>query len=119
MIGNLKHSNSFLNLLYFVKPHLGEVDSIVWTPSSHHGLAVKTYNNMLQSGENRSFPWKSIWKVKAPRIAFFLWATALGRILTVDNLKRQGFHIVFFYKSNIIKKRKAQQNIKEVYKRSI
>jgi hypothetical protein len=33
--------------------------------------------------------------VKAPpRIAFFLWATALSRILTVDNLRRQEFELI-------------------------
>jgi hypothetical protein len=50
---------------------------------------------MLQSGEHSYFPWISIWKVNAPpRIAFFLWAAALGRILTVDNLRRWGFQLV-------------------------
>uniref|UniRef100_A0A2N9IWR4 CHD3-type chromatin-remodeling factor PICKLE n=1 Tax=Fagus sylvatica TaxID=28930 RepID=A0A2N9IWR4_FAGSY len=38
-------------------------------------------------------PWKSIWKTKAlPRVAFFVWAAALGRILTTDNLRRR--HII-------------------------
>jgi hypothetical protein len=70
------------------------MDSMVWTPSSRHGFAVKSYYTKitsLSSEELSSFPWKSIWKAKAPqRIAFFLWATTLGRILTVDNLRRRG-----------------------------
>jgi hypothetical protein len=38
-------------------------------------------------------PWKSIWKTKAPpRVAFFVWAAALGRILTTKNLRRR--HII-------------------------
>jgi len=91
----LESIDYFLNLLYFLKPHPEEVDSMVWTPFSRHGFAVKNYYNMLLLDEHRSFPCKSIWKVKAPpRIAFFSWAAALGRILTVDNLKRQGFYIV-------------------------
>jgi hypothetical protein len=33
--------------------------------------------------------------VKAPpRIVFFLWATALGRILTVKNLRRREFQLI-------------------------
>jgi hypothetical protein len=69
--------------------------SMVWTPSSCHGFAVKSYYIMLQIGKHNSFPWKSIWKVKTPpHIAFFLWATTLGRILTVDNLRRQGFQLI-------------------------
>jgi hypothetical protein len=76
----------------------GATDSMVWTPTSRHGFAVKSYYTILSSPNSEelgSFPWKSIWKVKAPpRIAFFLWATALGRILTVDNLRRRGFQLI-------------------------
>lgn len=35
------------------------------------------------------FPLKTVWKLKVPtKISFFLWTTALGRILTIDNLWR-------------------------------
>jgi hypothetical protein len=85
--------DSFLTL-YSMNPHSREVDSMVWTPSCH-GFVVKSYYTMLQSGEHISFPWKSIWKVKAlSRIAFFLWATTLDGILPVDNLIRRGFQLV-------------------------
>jgi hypothetical protein len=73
---------------------------MVWTPS-RHGFAVKSYYTILSSPNSEepgSFPWKSIWKVKAPtHIAFFLWATTVGRILTVDNLKRRGFQLINRY----------------------
>jgi len=79
--------DSFFTLLYFVNPHPGVMNSMVWIPLSFHGFQVKSYYTMLHLGEHNAFPWKSIWKVKAPPcIAFFLWATTLGRILTVDNL---------------------------------
>jgi hypothetical protein len=90
--------DSFLTLLHSMNPHSGAMDSMVWTSSSRHGFAVKSYCTMLtspRSEEPGSFPWKRIWKVKAPlRIAFFLWATALGRILTVDNLRRREFQLI-------------------------
>uniref|UniRef100_A0A2N9FSF4 Reverse transcriptase zinc-binding domain-containing protein n=1 Tax=Fagus sylvatica TaxID=28930 RepID=A0A2N9FSF4_FAGSY len=36
---------------------------------------------------------KSIWKAKVPpRVAFFTWTAALGRILTVENLRRR--HVI-------------------------
>ena len=42
-----------------------------------------------------SFPWKSIWKVKVPvKVSFFVWTAALGRILTVDNLRKRGLIVV-------------------------
>ena len=32
--------------------------------------------------------WNTIWKPKVPiKVSFFLWSAALGRILTVDNLR--------------------------------
>ena len=38
------------------------------------------------------FPWKSIWRVKAPpRVAFFIWTATWGRILTCDNLMRREY----------------------------
>jgi hypothetical protein len=37
-----------------------------------------------------SFPWKNIWRVKAPtRVAFFVWSATLGKILTHDNLLKR------------------------------
>ena len=42
-----------------------------------------------------SFPWKCIWRVKAlKRVSFFLWATAWGQILTIDNLVKRGLPLV-------------------------
>ena len=38
-----------------------------------------------------AFPWKGIWRVKAPRkVTFFVWTAAWGWILTCDNLRRRG-----------------------------
>jgi hypothetical protein len=56
----LESLDSFPNLLYSLNTHLGEVDSMLWTPSISHDFAVKSYYNMLHSGEHSSFPWKSI-----------------------------------------------------------
>jgi hypothetical protein len=37
-----------------------------------------------------SFLWKSIWKAKVPpRVAFFVWSTTLGKILTLDTLRKR------------------------------
>jgi hypothetical protein len=39
------------------------------------------------------FPWKSIWRTKAPvKVAFFAWSAALGKILTIDNLRKR--HVI-------------------------
>jgi hypothetical protein len=45
-----------------------------------------------------SFPWKSIWRVKAPtRVAFFVWLVALGKILTYDNLCKKNVVVIEWY----------------------
>ena len=51
---------------------------------------MKSYYRALLPNTDRSVPWKCIWKTKAlPRVAFFVWAAALGHILTTDNLRRR------------------------------
>ena len=57
-------------------------------------FAVKSYYCRLGSSPNRSFLWKSIWKVKVPpRVAFFSWTSVLGKILTIDALRKRGLII--------------------------
>lgn len=44
-----------------------------------------------------SFPWKAIWRVKLWRPLWeklFVWAASLGKILTTDNLIKQGMVMV-------------------------
>lgn len=50
---------------------------------------------MLHGGGDTDFPWKSIWKVKAPlKVAFFAWSATLGKILTTENLTQRGVILV-------------------------
>jgi hypothetical protein len=64
-----------------------------WRGSSKEGFQVKSYYRALLPMSDQSVPWKSIWKTKAPpRVSFFVWAAALGRILTIDNLRRR--HVI-------------------------
>jgi hypothetical protein len=90
----LESFDSFFRLLYSSKTHPGEVDNLLWTPSGSQKFTVRSYYTLLQLGEHSSFPWRSVWKVKAPpHVAFFLWATTLDRILTVDTLRKRGFSL--------------------------
>jgi hypothetical protein len=51
--------------------------------------------NSLFSHVSFPFPWKSIWCTKAPqRVAFFVWLAALGKILTLDNLRRKNMFLI-------------------------
>ena len=79
-----------LELLYSVTiTGIGE-DKVCWQPSQSHTFQVKSYYNTFTCKGEGCFPWKSIWKAKVPpRVAFFTWTAALGRILTADNLWRR------------------------------
>jgi hypothetical protein len=55
---------------------------------------VKSYYQIMPNSVQYSFPWKSIWKVKAPpMVAFFVWTAALGKILTLDNLCKRNIMV--------------------------
>ena len=69
-----------------------------WKPDKKNGFKVGTYNHLLDIAAITSehpFPWKIIWRSKAPlRVAFFVWTVALGKILTIDNLRKRKVRII-------------------------
>jgi hypothetical protein len=66
----------------------------VWNISKRN-FEVKAFYKVLVCHEAVYFPWKGIWRVKAPkRVAFFVWTAALGKILAHDNLSRRGIVVV-------------------------
>jgi hypothetical protein len=91
----LESVSLFLELLYSATIHRLEEDKLCWKPSPDKGFQVKSYYKEICSPGTGSFPWKSIWKSKVPpRIAFFTWTAALGKILTAENLRRRGIVLV-------------------------
>jgi hypothetical protein len=49
---------------------------------------VRCFYNVLETFESAPFP-KSVWRHNVPlRVTFFAWMAALGKILTMDNLKK-------------------------------
>jgi hypothetical protein len=52
----------------------GAEDRLVWSPFQRGGqFEVKSFYKVLTTQEDSSFPWKSIWRVKAPSKVFFLF----------------------------------------------
>jgi hypothetical protein len=52
------------------------------------------------------FPWKRIWRNKAPlRVTFFVWMTTLGEILMLYNLRKR--HVIVTYWCCMCKKNGA------------
>ena len=89
----LESFSSFLNLIYAANiKHFG-TDEMCWIPSLDEGFQVKSSYQVLNASRIGDFPRKIIWKSKVPpRVAFFSWTAALGKILTADNLRKR--HIV-------------------------
>ena len=82
---------SFYRCLYSCKLRGEGEDKLWWVPSRKGKFEVKSFYRVLSPRGSTSFPWKSIWRSKAPpRVAFFAWTAARSKILTLDNLKRRG-----------------------------
>ena len=67
---------------------MGEGDYVLIWQLNHSDISyVHSFYNSLLKAHSIYFPWQSIWCVKVPkRVYFFLWTTARGGILTIDNL---------------------------------
>ena len=51
-------------------------------------------------GSTSVLPWKGIWRVKAPpKVSFFIWMVAWGKILTCENFMKRGYTVDRCYMS--------------------
>ena len=70
-------------------------DRLRWKLTKNGDFTIRSYYHKLHGSTSVVFPWKGIWKIKAPRcVSFFVWTTAWDRILTGDNLRLRGFDFV-------------------------
>jgi hypothetical protein len=63
--------DSFYRCLYSCKLREDGEDKLWWAPSHKGGFEVKSYYRALSAHGPISFPWKSIWRSKAPPRGFF------------------------------------------------
>uniref|UniRef100_A0A2N9GUS3 Reverse transcriptase zinc-binding domain-containing protein n=1 Tax=Fagus sylvatica TaxID=28930 RepID=A0A2N9GUS3_FAGSY len=62
-------------------------DGVKWKCNKAGVFDSRSFYAVLNVRPGVVFPWKMIWKVKAPlRVAFFIWSAAWGKILTCENL---------------------------------
>uniref|UniRef100_A0A2N9EHM0 Reverse transcriptase domain-containing protein n=1 Tax=Fagus sylvatica TaxID=28930 RepID=A0A2N9EHM0_FAGSY len=81
---------ALLELLYANHRSGIREDTICWGLAKSKCFTVGSYYRALSGTPHVSFPWKIIWKSQAPpRVAFFVWMAALGRIMTIDNLRKR------------------------------
>jgi hypothetical protein len=85
---------SFFQVLHSVMVNRDCADRLCWVSSKKEMFKVRSFRSLACS-EGRRFPWKSVWRTKAPSMAFvFAWSAALGKIFIVDNLKKRHIIIV-------------------------
>ena len=69
-------------------------DRMQWKLTKNEAFNIRSFYNKLRSPLPIIFPWKGVWKVKAPRrVSFFVWTAVWDRILIGDNLR--GRRMVF------------------------
>ena len=67
-------------------------DGLRWSLKKTGTFDIRSFYMALRDSSTVVFPWKSIWRTKAPRRAcFFLWMAAWNKILTCDNLNKRGY----------------------------
>ena len=66
-----------------------------WKLKKNGGFHIRFHYKVLRISPSVIFPWKGIWRVKAPkRVSFFVWTVAWVKILISGNLRRKGFIFV-------------------------
>ena len=89
-VRELEVVSSFMDTMYgFSLKGFGE-DKLSWKPDRNKGFMVKDYYILLVGSNDCCFPCKSIWKQRIlSQVAFFVWTAALGKCLTIDNLRKR------------------------------
>ncbi len=92
---NLKsQSNSVINLLKRVSPlSLDSQDSFIWDPNGGE-YSVKSGYLTIQAQKDKQYyvHWRTVWKAEIlPKVKIFIRTLLKGKVLTVDNLKKNGF----------------------------
>jgi len=86
---------SFFQVLHSTRVNRDRADCLSWVSSKKGVFRVKNYFGSLTCSGGTWFSWKSVWRSQAPpRAAFFTWSAALGKILTLDNLRKRHIIIV-------------------------
>ena len=63
-------------------------DRMRWKLKPNGLFDIWSFYNKLRDSPSIVFPWKAIWRAKAPRqVSFFVWCVAWNKILTGDNLR--------------------------------
>ncbi|XP_042974564.1 uncharacterized protein LOC122306191 [Carya illinoinensis] len=80
---------AFFSRVYSARLQVSCADKLWWIPAGKGIFSVYSFYKSLTCRPDSQFPWRSLWRNKAPpKALFFTWAAALGKILTTDNLRK-------------------------------
>ena len=75
----------FLHILGANTPPMDVGDQMRWKLKPNGVFDIWSFYNKLRDSPSTVFPWKAIWRAKAPRrVSFFVWCVAWNKILTGD-----------------------------------
>ena len=87
--------DEFLCILGSNLPQTENGDRMRRKLTKNGGFDIRSFYNKLRGPLPIIFPWKGIWKVKAPQhISFFVWTATWDKILTGNNLRGKGLDFV-------------------------
>ena len=87
--------DAFLRTLGSNLPPIENGDCMRWKLTKNENFDIRSFYNKLRGLVPIIFPWKSVWKVKAPwRVSFFVWTAVWDKIFTSDNLRGRGMDFV-------------------------
>ena len=74
---------------------LGDVeDMVVWTKTKSGKFSTKSLYLALEADYPALFPFSYIWNVWVqPKISFFAWEAAWGKVLTLDLVQKRGWSL--------------------------
>ena len=80
----------FMGLVYSLTVRGFGPNKVCWKLARNRVFEVRGYYSSFYPPTFVSFPWRMIWQLKVPpRVAFFSWSVSLGKILTIDNLRKR------------------------------
>ena len=94
----------FLSSIHMKKIRHGIEDKLLMKGSSHGNFSIRTLYSGLHLSPEIDFPFHSGWNYVIPsKIFFFAWEDSLGKVITLDLLKRRGralSNICFLYEED-------------------
>ena len=89
-IGKKKLLTGFMGLVYSSTVRGFGPNKVCWKPVRNRVFEVRGYYSSFYPPTFVSFSWRMIWQLKVPpRVAFFSWSASLGKILTIDSLRKR------------------------------